>query len=58
MTPSELLRLYAIVRVFLTYGLDELIPKMRLTLLFAWDAVACSGCVISIRKSLWGNDFA
>lgn len=30
MTPSELLRLYAIVRVFLTYGLDELIPKMRL----------------------------
>lgn len=32
MTPSELLRLYAIVRVFLTYGLDELIPKMRLLL--------------------------
>ena len=32
MTPSELRRLYLIVRVFLSYGLDELIPKMRLTL--------------------------
>lgn len=31
MTPSELFRLYAIIRVFLTHGLDELIPKMRLT---------------------------
>lgn len=33
MTPSELRRLYGIVRVLLSYGLDELIPKMRLTLL-------------------------
>ncbi|GLW39797.1 putative protein kinase UbiB [Pectobacterium carotovorum subsp. carotovorum] len=32
MTPSELRRLYSIVRVLLDYGLDELIPKMRLTL--------------------------
>ncbi|MEI7179782.1 ubiquinone biosynthesis regulatory protein kinase UbiB [Pectobacterium carotovorum] len=32
MTPSELRRLYNIVRVLLSYGLDELIPKMRLTL--------------------------
>lgn len=32
MTPSELRRLYGIVRVLLSYGLDELIPKMRLTL--------------------------
>ena len=32
MTPCELRRLYFIVRVFLSYGLDELIPKMRLTL--------------------------
>ncbi|MGO4746673.1 ubiquinone biosynthesis regulatory protein kinase UbiB [Serratia quinivorans] len=32
MTPGELRRLYLIVRVFLSYGLDELIPKMRLTL--------------------------
>ena len=32
MTPSELCRLYLIVRVFLAYGLDELIPKMRITL--------------------------
>ena len=31
MTPSELRRLYLIVRVFLAYGLDELIPKMRIT---------------------------
>ncbi|NIG87131.1 MAG: ubiquinone biosynthesis regulatory protein kinase UbiB [Serratia symbiotica] len=31
MTPGELCRLYLIVRVFLSYGLDELIPKMRLT---------------------------
>ncbi|USS95972.1 ubiquinone biosynthesis regulatory protein kinase UbiB [Serratia symbiotica] len=30
MTPGELCRLYLIVRVFLSYGLDELIPKMRL----------------------------
>lgn len=33
MTPGELRRLYFIVRTFLTYGLDELIPKMRITLL-------------------------
>lgn len=32
MTPSELCRFYLIVRVFLAYGLDELIPKMRITL--------------------------
>ncbi|MFJ5471704.1 ubiquinone biosynthesis regulatory protein kinase UbiB [Pectobacterium carotovorum] len=32
MTPSELRRLYSIVCVLLSYGLDELIPKMRLTL--------------------------
>ena len=32
MTPSELKRLYFIVRVFLSYGLDELIPKIKLTL--------------------------
>lgn len=32
MTPSELRRLYLIIRVFLIYGLDELIPKIRLTL--------------------------
>ncbi|WP_113625938.1 ubiquinone biosynthesis regulatory protein kinase UbiB [Pectobacterium peruviense] len=31
MTPSELRRLYSIVRVLLSYGLDELIPKIRLT---------------------------
>ncbi len=32
MTLGELRRLYLIVRVFLSYGLDELIPQMRLTL--------------------------
>ncbi|MGY0157369.1 ubiquinone biosynthesis regulatory protein kinase UbiB [Edwardsiella tarda] len=32
MTPSELRRLCLIIRVFLAYGLDELIPKMRMTL--------------------------
>ncbi|MFE8045881.1 ubiquinone biosynthesis regulatory protein kinase UbiB [Brenneria goodwinii] len=32
MMPGELLRLYNIVRVLLSYGLDELIPKMRLTI--------------------------
>jgi len=32
MTFGELRRLYLIVRVFLTYGLDELIPQMRITL--------------------------
>ena len=32
MTFGELRRLYLIIRVFLSYGLDELIPKMRLTL--------------------------
>lgn len=33
MSPGELRRLYFIIRVFLSYGLDELIPKTRLTLL-------------------------
>lgn len=32
MTPGELRRLYFIIRTFLSYGLDELIPKMRITL--------------------------
>ncbi|HEC8329152.1 TPA: ubiquinone biosynthesis regulatory protein kinase UbiB [Providencia rettgeri] len=32
MTPGELKRLYFIIRVFLSYGLDELIPKIKLTL--------------------------
>ncbi|CNK67775.1 putative ubiquinone biosynthesis protein UbiB [Yersinia frederiksenii] len=32
MTPGELRRLYLIIRVFLSYGLEELIPKIRLTL--------------------------
>ncbi|WP_127960028.1 ubiquinone biosynthesis regulatory protein kinase UbiB [Serratia microhaemolytica] len=32
MTPSEIYRLYFIVRVFLNHGLDELLPKIRLTL--------------------------
>ncbi|HDL7091910.1 TPA: ubiquinone biosynthesis regulatory protein kinase UbiB [Yersinia enterocolitica] len=32
MTPGELRRLYLIIRVFLSYGLDELIPNVRLTL--------------------------
>lgn len=33
MTPGELRRLYLIIRTFLNYGLDEFIPKMRITLL-------------------------
>ena len=28
MTPGEVRRLYFIIRTFLSYGLDELIPKM------------------------------
>ena len=32
MTPGEIRRLYFIVRTFLIYGLDEPIPKMRITL--------------------------
>ncbi|WP_338559118.1 ubiquinone biosynthesis regulatory protein kinase UbiB [Erwinia sp. E_sp_B01_3] len=34
MSFGELRRLYFIIRIFLTYGLDELVPKTRLTLLF------------------------
>src|SRR5699024_5545732 len=32
MTPGEVRRLYFIIRTFLSYGLDALIPKMRITL--------------------------
>ncbi|MDR7345597.1 ubiquinone biosynthesis protein [Pantoea alhagi] len=32
MTPGELRRLYFIIKVFLSYGLDELIPRLRITL--------------------------
>ncbi|CAK9886395.1 MAG: putative protein kinase UbiB [Candidatus Erwinia impunctatus] len=32
MSPGELRRLYLIISVFLTYGLDELMPRTRLTL--------------------------
>lgn len=32
MTPGEFCRLYFIIRIFLNYGLEELIPKIRLTL--------------------------
>ncbi|OTA18947.1 ubiquinone biosynthesis regulatory protein kinase UbiB [Xenorhabdus beddingii] len=31
MTPGEIKRLYFIIRIFLSYGLDELIPNIRLT---------------------------
>ncbi len=31
MLLSELKRLYHIIKVFLSYGLDELIPKHRIT---------------------------
>ncbi|MGL9733378.1 MAG: ubiquinone biosynthesis regulatory protein kinase UbiB [Symbiopectobacterium sp.] len=32
MTPTELLRLYRIIRIMLSYGFDELIPHLRITL--------------------------
>jgi len=32
MTPGEIRRLYFIIRTFLSYGLDELIPRMRITM--------------------------
>lgn len=32
MTPGEIRRLYFIIKTFLSYGLDELIPRMRITL--------------------------
>ncbi|MGK2946062.1 MAG: ubiquinone biosynthesis regulatory protein kinase UbiB [Candidatus Malihini olakiniferum] len=32
MTPSELLRLYHIIRIMLSYGIDELLPHLRITL--------------------------
>ena len=32
MTPGEIRRLYFIIKVFLSYGLDELIPRLRITL--------------------------
>jgi ubiquinone biosynthesis protein len=31
MTPGEIRRLYFIIKVFLSYGLDELIPRLRIT---------------------------
>ncbi|VAX76977.1 Probable protein kinase UbiB [Serratia symbiotica] len=36
MIPDELSRLYLIARVFLSYGLDELIPKIRPTLFLSF----------------------
>ena len=32
MTPGEIRRLYFIIKIFLSYGLDELIPRLRITL--------------------------
>ena len=32
MTPGEIRRLYFIIRTLLSYGLDELIPRMRITM--------------------------
>jgi len=32
MTPGEIRRLWFIIKVFLSYGLDELIPRLRITL--------------------------
>lgn len=37
MTPDELRRLYFIIRVLLSYGVDEFLPKMRLTLLLRFS---------------------
>ena len=38
MTPGELRRLSFIIRTFLSYGLDELIPS------FAYCDAPCVGC--------------
>lgn len=41
MSFGEIRRLYLIMKVFLTYGLDELIPQTRLTFLFLPVAPLC-----------------
>lgn len=54
MTPGEIRRLYFIIRTFLSYGLDELIPKMRITLpLRRSGGGCCSGCPIAIKVNRW-----
>lgn len=53
MTPGEIKRLYFIIRVFLSYGLDELIPKVKLTLPLRIGRFGSFGLKTSIKaKSL------
>lgn len=49
MTPGELKRLYFIIRVFLSYGLDELIPKIKLTIPLRIGRYGFFGLKISIK---------
>ena len=51
MTPGEVRRLYFIIRTFLSYGLDELIPKMRITLPLRLCDTHYSGCQIGIKTN-------
>lgn len=53
MTPREMRRLYLIIRMFLIYGLDELIPKIRLTLPLRMGRYLFSGYLIVIKKNRW-----
>lgn len=51
MTPGEVRRLYFIIRTFLSYGLDELIPKMRITCRYGYGDTHYSGCQIGIKTN-------
>ncbi|SUH77164.1 ubiquinone biosynthesis protein [Salmonella enterica subsp. enterica serovar Sanjuan] len=56
MTPGEVRRLYFIIRTFLSYGLDELIPECVLHCHSDYGAIRCSGCQTGIKINCWVND--
>ena len=55
MTPGELIRLYRIVWVLLSYGLDELIPRVPLTLPVRVVRRLLFWCLIVIRINRLAN---
>ena len=58
MTPTEIKRLFEIIRVLLTYGIDESLPKHALARIPRALRPCFFGCVTSTQISVLESVFA